>query len=172
LDVQLEHDPPPSWAAILRRRRACAQRGLVAILEHSRLSSLLSAFACLPAVSSAEARRRIPGMARRVLRRADAARAHGYDLESLHRLRCIVRRLRFGLEWLDVDTADLVGVQDALGDACDASVALRSLGKRRGKRVRHYRKKLVRDLRGARRRARAAFRRVRPQLEDLACSSS
>lgn len=172
LDVQLQHGPPPSWAAALRRRHARARSELVATLEHPRLSSLLGALTCLPPVPSAHARMAIPRMASRVLARSRAASARGADLESLHRLRCVVRRLRFALEWLDVDTADLVPVQDALGEACDASVALRSLGKHRNKRVRRYREKLVRDLRRARRQARASFRRIRPQLEDLACSSS
>jgi CHAD domain-containing protein len=90
LDVQLEHDPPPSSAASLRRRRTRAQRELIATLEHSRLSSLPSAFACLPPVSCADAQRRVPCIARRVLRRARAAGANGYDLDALHRLRCIV----------------------------------------------------------------------------------
>lgn len=40
--------------------------------------------------------------------------------------------MRFALEWLHVDTTDLVKVQDALGDACDFGVALAALGRHRG----------------------------------------
>jgi len=110
----------------------------------------------------------IPQMARRVLRRGRTAKRHGYDLESLHRLRCVVRRLRFALEWLEADTAQLVKVQDALGEACDFGVALHDLGSRRGKRVKHYRASMGRDLRRARQEARAVFLAVHPHVEELA----
>jgi CHAD domain-containing protein len=172
LDVQLGHRPPPSWAATLRRRHDRARHELLGTLGHPRVSSMLAGLSCLPPVPILRARRRIPPMARRVLARARAARRRGYDLPSLHRLRCIVRRLRFALEWIGAETADLVRVQDALGEACDLSIAVQTLGKRRGERVRRYRAKLVRDLRRARREARGAFLEARPDLEDLACSSS
>jgi CHAD domain-containing protein len=173
LDVQLQRDPPAPWAATLRRRRGRAQRELVVTLDGPRFSSLLGALACLPPVSTSRARREVPSMARRALRRARAASDRGYrDLESIHRLRCAVRRLRFALEWLGADAGDLARAQDALGEACDAGVALRSLAEGRRERRRRYRDRLVRDLRRARRRARAALRDVRPRLEDLACSSS
>jgi CHAD domain-containing protein len=172
LDVQLGHAPPPSWAAALHHRHHRAQHELLATLEHPRLPSLLAGLGYLPPVPFLRARRRIPNMARRVLGRVRAARRDGYDLESLHRLRCVVRRLRFALEWVGDETAGLVTVQDALGGACDLGIAVRSLGNRRGKGVRRYRATLVRDLRRAGREARAELRRLRPHLETLACSSS
>lgn len=168
LDVQLQHEPPPSLVAALRRRHDRAHRELVATLDDARLPSLLAALSRLPPVPSARARSMVPSMSRRVLRRARAAKRHGHDLDSLHRLRCAVRRLRFALEWLGSETADLVKVQDLLGEACDFSVALQSLGRRRGRRVRRYREELVRARRRAEHEARIAFRHVRPRLEELA----
>lgn len=173
LDVQLQHKPPPSWAATLRRRHERAQRGLLATLDDDRLPSLLLALSCVPPVPAGRARRRLPKLARRALRCGRAVKRDGNDLEALHRLRCVVRRLRFALEWLDVDTTDLVKVQDALGDACDLSVALVELGRRRGTHIRRYGAKLASNLHRAERDARFAFGHVRAQLEELAsCSSS
>jgi CHAD domain-containing protein len=173
LDVQLTHDPPPDWAATLRRRRALVERELRSMLDGERLPSLLLALSYLPPVPPDKARSMLPRMARRALRRARTAERHASDLKALHRLRCAVRRLRFALEWLDVDTADLVKAQDALGDACDLSVALDSLGRHRDKHAGGYRETLTRALRRAERRAHAAFRHVRPHLEELAsCSCS
>jgi CHAD domain-containing protein len=172
LDVQLEREPPPSWAAELRRRHARAHRELIATLEHPRLPSLVEALSCLPPVAAARASRMVPAMAQRVLARARSAKRGRRDLESLHRLRCAVRRLRFALEWLGAETADFVRVQDALGTACDLHLASDDVGRRHGARVRRYRTRLVRELRRAEREGRAAFRDLRPRLEELACRSS
>lgn len=90
LDVQLQHKPPPSWAATLRRRHERAQRELFTMLEDHRLPSLLLALSYLPPVPTVRARRRIPRIARRALRRGHAAKRHWNDLEALHRVRCVV----------------------------------------------------------------------------------
>lgn len=174
LDVELQHEPPPCWAATLHQRHNRARRELLATLGSDRLRSLLLALSCLPPLSKARARRKLPRMALAALRCERAAKRHNKrDLASLHRLRCAVRRLRFALEWLAEDASDLVAVQDALGTACDFGVALHELGSRRGKGLRRYRDRLARELHGAESRARSALRRVRPLLKDLtSCSSS
>lgn len=173
VDVELQQEPPPRWAATLHRRHARAQRALLATLQDERLPSALLALSCLPSIPPTRARRMLPRMARAVLACGHVARRSNRDLASLHRLRREVRRLRFALEWLGEDATELVKVQESIGTACDFGVVLRDLGARHGRGVRRYRAKLALGLSRAQRQSRIALRRACPYLKELAsCSSS
>jgi CHAD domain-containing protein len=90
-------------------------------------------------------------------------------VQALHRLRCAVRRLRFGLEWMGAEVRQTVELQEAIGVACDHAVALRQLGRKpAAKAGEGHRAKIEQALRRSRRDALRAWRRTRPLLKKLA----
>jgi CHAD domain-containing protein len=125
LDVMLTQDElPPGLRRKWESARIKAHRELVAAARSARLSGLLSALAILPPVEERDAQARIPTVRDRVLRRGQQFCDDPGNTEALHRLRRAARRLRYALEWLGDDTKPLRRLQDTLGAANDAVVAL------------------------------------------------
>jgi CHAD domain-containing protein len=127
-DVILHARPPASWVPWLKRRRTEARRALLAALDEPRLPALVRALGLLPPLDRAQAEER----SERLLAKALAAAAHveedPHDAGRLHELRRRVRRLRYAREWLEQEVGSLERLQEALGQANDAAVALRLLG--------------------------------------------
>jgi CHAD domain-containing protein len=168
LDVQLQHQPPKAWAEKLRQRRAREHAALCRLLDDRRLKSLLTALELLPSVPRARARRGLASIAAQTLRRGRAAEKKPRDLPELHRLRGMVRWLRYALDWLGEDSRRLEGLQDALGTAFDRYVALKQLGHPGpGSQLHRFHRDLASQLRETTRIAHLAWKDTRPWVEAL-----
>lgn len=125
LDVLLARGDTP---AALRRKwvtaRIKAHQELSAAARSARVAGLLESLAIMPPISIQEARARIPIIRAMVLRRGEQFCEDAVDTEALHRLRRGARRLRYALEWVGEDVKPLRRLQDVLGAANDAVVAL------------------------------------------------
>jgi len=125
LDVLLARGDTP---AALRRKwvtaRIKAHRELSAAGRSARVAGLLESLAIMPPISMQDARARIPVIRGMVLRRGERFCDDPANTEALHRLRRGARRLRYALEWVGEDVKPLRRLQDVLGAANDAVVAL------------------------------------------------
>lgn len=124
LDVLIARDWPAREARRLRSLRAVARKALKEALEEPRVEAVTLALSVLPPVRADQAWGNLAILARDVRGLPPAED----DLQSLHRLRRAVRRLRYGLDWLDVPADALAPVQDAFGEVNDLAVAVRYLG--------------------------------------------
>ena len=168
-DVQLEHGPPPSWASYLHERREQARVQLVHALESDRCTSIVLALSAMPAVPRDGALEALGRFVRRARNRGHGVGGRSRNLGALHGLRCAVRRVRYALEWLQEDAAEIIVLQEALGDACNRFVALSEL-RRHGsgdRATRRHVRRVERQLRREVGRALVAWESTRRTLEEL-----
>ncbi len=161
LDVRLAQHPPPMVAAAWRMRWLGAHRAWVAALDHPRTAALLEALELLPPVPHARALAEVRRLERTVAARGRDAFDGG--LARLHALRCAVRRLRVALEWSGLDSARVTALQDALGRACDAAIALKGAAGK-GKTSAGFRERLERAQAAATRDAAAQWSKTKASL--------
>jgi CHAD domain-containing protein len=130
LDVLLARGDTPVG---LRRRwitaRIRAHQELSVAAKSARVAGLLGSLSILPPISTPQARERIPIIREMVLRRGEQFCDEPANMEALHRLRRGARRLRYALEWVGDDVKPLRRLQDVLGAANDAVVALAHVDK-------------------------------------------
>jgi CHAD domain-containing protein len=127
-DVLLERAWPLPFSEWLARERTLAREQLLETLSAPRCTALLAALACQAPVEHRRAeafldreRRKLERRGR-VLESKDAA-----SVESIHRLRRVVRRVRYALEWLGRKSRALKALQDELGRLNDTAVAIAEL---------------------------------------------
>lgn len=114
---------PPGFSAWIADQRASEQVRVRAILSGPRTSGLVRALRVLAPVPRADARARLPALAKQLRRRARVFRERPVrDTERLHGVRRAVRRLRFALEWLGEDAGVLVDLQESFGDLNDTAL--------------------------------------------------
>jgi CHAD domain-containing protein len=174
LDVHLALRPSAALAQRLVARQEDARHALRVALATPRAAALLEALSLLPAVGRADAERRLARLARAALRRGARAYEHPHDLVALHRLRRAVRRLRFGLEWLDRAPRPLLRLQTELGAIGDRALALRDLDAvpRGARSFGEYRHRLERELQRHARHARQLWPQTVPTIEEIAAWKS
>lgn len=170
LDVLLMHDPRPHpvWEADLRRRRDVARGDLLAALDEPRAAKLITRLPELPAVERSAAEKLVRDYAKKARKRGKRLEKQGAHLEDYHRLRRVLRRLRFALEWLEIKPKPLKALQTAFGDLNDRAIALDYLDRCEGKEAipEEYVQKLEEDLEKHRLRAREAWAKHHTELED------
>ena len=140
--------PFQSWA---KARLAQARSDFIPMLDSPRLSGLLQALATLPALEESQAKQQLERFYRRVEQRAKEWKRADTP-ETLHALRRALRKLRYGLEWLDQDPKAIKELQEVLGRVRDLSFSLSYLNTfeaEGGKAGVRYRGKLQTALREA-----------------------
>jgi len=169
LDVLRAEDPSAFRDEGLGTELDVARGELLQALDDPRLGSLILALSSMPPIPSRKARAVASRLARVCLRRGRALGARRGSVQALHRLRCAVRRLRFGLEWMGAEVPQIVELQEAIGIVCDHAVALRQLERKStAKAGEGHRSEIERALRRSRRDAVRVWRKRRPLLKKLA----
>jgi len=123
LDVLLAENQPEEFATFLHSQRAPAREKLLAELNAPRTAGLVAALKLLPPLSSADARKRLPGLARKVMSTAKVLLVTSPPIEGMHEMRKRVRVLRYTLEWLGERPTEIKELQDHLGWLGDLRVA-------------------------------------------------
>jgi CHAD domain-containing protein len=123
-DVALARNLPPRMAEWLLIERLHARDDFAKALLHPRMSALRRAMPLLADPSREDAAEALRDIERRVRRRGEAV-TDDAPVETVHRLRRAVRRLRNAREWLDIDARDLRPVLDAFGELTDVAALLR-----------------------------------------------
>lgn len=169
LDVLLGRTPPPAWNAWLRERRSVARARLAAALATPRPAALVEAFSRLEPVPEPTARRGLGRALKRVRRRGRAAEEAPSCLDSVHRLRRALRRLRYASEWLGGRPKALRRLQEELGELNDRDQALRLLEAWPDRdQLSDERERLLAERAERHAAALEAWRRAEPKLEELA----
>lgn len=173
LDVIAAHEHGAAWAAVLRHERADEAARLRVALASPRVEALVDALGLVPDPDPVCVRAALQRLKRRVSRAGDRLNDPGdeeaVDRErALHRLRRRVRRLRYALEWMGADTADLRELQEHLGELNNLAVEREKLATRAGDRSLDGRRKAVEhEMDERRERALEAWRALRPRIGDL-----
>ena len=129
-DVLFERHPKEPLGPWLARRRERARGALLAALDAPRAAGLLEALSLAPPLDPDRARTALEGLARRVAtrgKRAVESAEKPKEIERWHALRRALRRLRYGMEWLEMPTKPLRELQDELGELGDLAVLQRQL---------------------------------------------
>ena len=103
------------------RLRTPALERAHAALRDERIPGLLAAFRALGTIRRRRARRGVEALTQAL----ESAR-FPETMDGVHALRKLVRRVRYGLEWLGEDATALRALQDTLGVLCDVG-ALKGL---------------------------------------------
>jgi CHAD domain-containing protein len=127
IDVMLDAGRAPQWEAVLRLQRTEALAVLRAAIASTRPRALVLGLRCVPAPEVDDARKGTLRLARRVLKSGRRIAADTRDPYVIHRVRRRLRRLRYALEWLQIDSKDVKKTQDAFGAFHDRVVELRHL---------------------------------------------
>jgi len=168
LDVMSAHEGGASWAEALRTERAREAIGLRTFLASPRIETLVEALGLVPDPDPVHVRAGLQRLKRRVMRAGDRLDESEGEEAALHRLRRRVRRLRYALEWMGADAAELRGLQEHLGGMNDLSVELTRLEVRAGDHALAGRREAVRrELLERRDLALEAWRTLRPRIGDL-----
>jgi CHAD domain-containing protein len=172
LDVLLALHPPASVARDMRASRARAAEVLRATLDDERVARAIASLEKLPAVRRKRAKRSARKLARRAIARGESAAVDRGEPAALHELRRAVRSLRYALEWLGRgdghDVSDLTDAQDALGEACDRTAALRAIESRETREARAFRERLSRERRAAAREAAQRWTAITASVDAIA----
>lgn len=147
LDVLVARDDLPKrlqqdWTNAATAARTKLRR----IVRSTRTEALLAALGSLPGIDEAGAKARLGAIREMVVRRGDKYCASPGDLVAMHRLRRGVRRLRYALEWIDEDTKPLRRLQEVLGMANDAALALARASEGEGGGTEDFRARLADQL--------------------------
>lgn len=168
LDVMSAHEGGSSWAESLRNERAREAVGLRKFLATPRVETLVEALELVPDPDPVNVRSALQRLKRRVMRAGDRLDESEGEEVALHRLRRRVRRLRYALEWMGADAAELRGLQEHLGGMNDLSVELAHLQVRAGDHALNGRRESVRrELLERRELALEAWRTLRPRIGEL-----
>lgn len=125
LDVALEQEPAQPLAHWMRAQRADRSGALIDAWSGRRPSALFAALSWMPAIDEQAARRKLAKLERQVLGAGEEITDGAEDFEAFHRLRRKSRRLRYAIEWLGLESAELKNLQEALGDLNNQIVLLR-----------------------------------------------
>jgi CHAD domain-containing protein len=120
----MDSSPPAGLARWLAAERPRRLRAFAAGATSPRVVGLFGALPYLRDVPPDVAEKSLDRIARRVRRRG-AAFEEQTTVDSLHRLRRSLRRLRYAREWLERGEKEIPRVLDALGAVGDLVVALR-----------------------------------------------
>lgn len=168
LDVIAANAADDAWIEILRSERAQEAARLRVTISSGRVDALLDALACVPEPDAVCVRSALQRMKRRVLRAGDRLDDPEGRERALHRLRRRVRRLRYALDWMGADAADLRDLQQHLGGLNDLAVEMERLESRTGDLALDARRKSVRrGMEEHRGRAVEAWRALRPRVGEL-----
>lgn len=127
-DVLLGQDLPAPFAARLHERRDAARTAMIGHLTGPHARALRAALGVLPPIDRRTADASLAAFRDRVRRRGDALLAHpAPDDETFHELRRAIRKLRYALEWLRLDSGTVKEAQQAFGDLNDLAVEARAL---------------------------------------------
>jgi CHAD domain-containing protein len=113
---------PPLMA---RKRQFHAE--FILACDDPRLAALMVGLTAIHPIDEAEARKHVHSLFERVFECGKELEENGLTIEAMHRLRRALRRLRYGLEFLEKSTAPLKRLQEMLGNLNDLAVALRSI---------------------------------------------
>ena len=120
LPARIELAAAREWLAAERERAYAAAR---VALAGARFAGLVRALGSLSVAVTDARSRRVPALAERVLEAGTSWTAEPDDAEHVHALRKELRRLRYALEWLGRDAAEIERLQGQLGDACELAAA-------------------------------------------------
>lgn len=125
LEVLLGHSGlPTSFRKWAQGQLNQARAGFIPMLDGARLAGLLQALGNLPPLKLEVATQQFKRFKRRVKQREQQWQRQD-DLESLHALRRALRKLRYGQEWLELDSEAIKTLQDQFGQIGDLSFMLR-----------------------------------------------
>ena len=110
---------------VLRKRQTHAE--FILACDDPRLAALMVGLTAIQPIDGAEARKHVHRLFERVFECGKELEENGLTIEAMHRLRRALRRLRYGLEFLEKSTAPLKRLQEMLGNLNDLAVALRSI---------------------------------------------
>ncbi len=168
LDVLTAHEAGAAWAESLRTERSREAVSLRTALASPQIETLIIALGLVPDPDAVHVRSGLQRMKRRVMRAGDRLDESEGEEAALHRLRRRVRRLRYALEWMGADAAELRGLQEHLGGMNDLSVELARLQVRAGDLALASRREAVRrELLERRDLALEAWRTLRPRIGEL-----
>jgi len=122
-DVALAGSLPPAMAEWLAVERLHRRDDFAGTHSHPRLGALQRALPLLPPLSRRGAATAMEAIERRVRRRSVAV-TDDAGVETIHRLRRAVRRLRNARDWLGMPTDDLRPALDAFGELNDTAALL------------------------------------------------
>jgi len=124
-DVLLERPWPDPVGVWLAGERARARRQLLGLLDTPRCVALFGALATLAPVDHRNAHGFVRRERRKLARRGRVLEEHDVAAaEAIHRVRRVVRRVRYALEWLGRKSRGLKALQDDLGRLNDTAVAI------------------------------------------------
>lgn len=118
---------PRSLRAPLMARKRQTHAEFILACDDARLTALVVGLSVARPIQVAEARRRLGRLFDVVFEVGKDVEENSGMIESMHRLRRALRRLRYALELLDSSTAPLKRIQELLGNLNDLAVALRSI---------------------------------------------
>ncbi len=118
--------PRPLRATLTARKRELQAEFNVAC-DDPRLSALMVGIGVLPPIQAGEIRKPLWKLFEAVMDCGRTIENDSGDIDSFHRLRRALRRLRYGAELVGASTAPLRRLQEVLGNINDLAVALRCL---------------------------------------------
>jgi len=148
--------PFQDWA---RNRLEEARAEFLPMLDSPRLPGLLVALSVMPPLVKKEAERELLRFGEGVRRRGVQWQQQG-GFEALHALRRALRKLRYGLEWLERDSDAIKELQEVLGRVGDLNFSLRyvRMFEAEGGQVVRYKKSLEARLQVAHDQARQTWK--------------
>lgn len=162
------HEGEAAWIQALREERAEEAARLRVALSSDRHAALVDALGSVPDPDAVCVRSALQRMKRRVQRAGDRLDEPEGRERALHRLRRRLRRLRYALDWMGADTAELRDLQQHLGGLNDLAVEMERLEARRGDLALDGRRKAVRrEMDEHRERAVEAWHALRPRIGEL-----
>lgn len=117
---------PRALRAPLMARKRELHAEFILACDDPRLAALMVGLTFVPPISG-DASKRLERLFENVFDSGRDVEENGGNIESVHRLRRSLRRLRYGLELLGQSTAPLKRLQELLGSLNDLAVALRSI---------------------------------------------
>lgn len=128
IDVMiLRKGKPRGLKSVLMESKRVHQAEFSAACDNPRLAAMMIGLSVLPPLSIQGSQKRLAKMRDDVFDCGKVVEEGSIAIESLHRLRRALRRLRYGLELAGESTAPLRKLQEMLGTVNDLSVALRCI---------------------------------------------
>ena len=168
LDVLSARECDSAWAETLRQERAEESARLRTAMESHSVEALIDGLSLVPEPDAVCVRSAIQRFKRRVQRAGDRLDDGEGRERALHRLRRRLRRLRYALEWMGAETAELRDLQEHLGGLNDLAVEAEKLEARSGDFALESRRQSVRhEMDERREKALAAWRELRPRIGEF-----
>jgi len=115
------------WHERLCGEREVSRRNALRALTSARFGALLAALSFVPELDQKTARGSLSRFRARIERAALKLERTPEKIETLHRLRRAVRRMRYALEWLGDDARALKELQEDLGELNNGVILLQHL---------------------------------------------